>query len=248
MKTPVPNEINRANLFVWLMHRIIEEFREHAILKGGMALRLLDCPRQTNDLDYVFVPYKSKNEVAEQLNNIAQEIPSAKIISSIHSSSFRLGIQVSDVALQIEVNVAKSCPSTVLTTQTLARSVGVQARTIRVMSFDVALAHKLAAWNERRLMRDLYDIYFLFQVQNQMPDIETLQSRLKNIHSQIPRLKTVKQMRLSEFLTVLEEQVNKLELSDLKKSLDGLLEDDEIVGLDRRIKSAVHRLVIKLRA
>jgi hypothetical protein len=46
----------------------------------------------------------------------------------------------------------------------------------------------------------------------------------------------------------LEEQVNKLELSDLKKSLDGLLEDDEIVGLDRRIKSAVHRLVIKLRA
>jgi hypothetical protein len=32
-----------------------------------MELRLLDCPRYTNDLDYVFIPFASKKEVSKIL-------------------------------------------------------------------------------------------------------------------------------------------------------------------------------------
>jgi hypothetical protein len=39
-------------LFLWVMHRFSEVFEKHAVLKGGMALRLLDCPRRTMDIDY----------------------------------------------------------------------------------------------------------------------------------------------------------------------------------------------------
>ena len=41
-----------------------DEFGSGAILRGGMVLRLLDSPRLTNDLDYLFVPFKSKNEIS----------------------------------------------------------------------------------------------------------------------------------------------------------------------------------------
>ncbi len=38
---------------------------------------------------------------------------------------------------------------------------GQPSRVVRVMAPGAALAHKLAAWNERRLVRDLYDAWFL---------------------------------------------------------------------------------------
>jgi hypothetical protein len=47
--------------------RFVEKFGGHAALKGGIALRLLDSPRKTNDLDYVSVPYKSKKDTAPTL-------------------------------------------------------------------------------------------------------------------------------------------------------------------------------------
>jgi predicted nucleotidyltransferase component of viral defense system len=49
---------------------------------------------------------------------------------------------------------------------------------IQVIDFGIALANKLAAWNERRLVRDLYDIYFLYKMVCVVPDEETLQFRL----------------------------------------------------------------------
>lgn len=43
-------------LMVWLMNYLADTFGHSAILKGGMELRLLYCPRHTNDIDYVFIP------------------------------------------------------------------------------------------------------------------------------------------------------------------------------------------------
>ena len=42
-----------------------------------------------------------------------------------------------------------------------ARDLGQPSRVVRIMAGGHALAHKLALWNERRLIRDLYDCYFL---------------------------------------------------------------------------------------
>ncbi len=50
-------------LIARVLDRIAGTFGKRAVLRGGMVLRILGSPRFTNDLDYVFVPYKSKSEV-----------------------------------------------------------------------------------------------------------------------------------------------------------------------------------------
>jgi hypothetical protein len=64
------------------------------------------------------------------------------------------------------------------------------------MDFSVALSHKLAAWNERRLLRDLYDAYFLYKMVGVLPDKKILMRRLAKVDSRLPRLIKVKKMRL----------------------------------------------------
>ena len=51
MKTIRENSNPRDELFIQLIHKISDVFKDHAVLKGGMALRLLESPRMTNDLD-----------------------------------------------------------------------------------------------------------------------------------------------------------------------------------------------------
>ena len=47
-----------------------DEFGSGAILRGGMVLQLLDSPRLTNHLDYLFVLFQSKNEITKiELDN-----------------------------------------------------------------------------------------------------------------------------------------------------------------------------------
>ena len=63
-KLPQPaRPATRDGLLLWFIHAFGDELEDHAVLKGGMALRLLDSPRHTNDLDYVFVSYGSKRDI-----------------------------------------------------------------------------------------------------------------------------------------------------------------------------------------
>lgn len=79
----------REGLFLWIMHRFAEVFEDRAVLRGGMALRLMDCPRQTVDIDYVFVPFESKKEIAERIRRILDEIDGAEIHINLHSKMLR---------------------------------------------------------------------------------------------------------------------------------------------------------------
>ena len=45
-------------LLAQVLDLFAQKFNKKAILRGGMVLRVLGSPRLTNDLDYVFVPYK----------------------------------------------------------------------------------------------------------------------------------------------------------------------------------------------
>ncbi len=148
MATPFPETVTQDSLFVWIMHRIQEVFQDHAVLKGGMALRLLDSPRSTNDLDYIFTPYASKKDILGDLKDIVDEIPDTKIDISLHSKSIRVNIFHSKVSTQIKADVDSACKSQAISTSFYARRVNEPARVIRIMDFSTALAHKLAAWNE----------------------------------------------------------------------------------------------------
>ncbi len=246
MKLPFPENVSTVSVFVWLMHRISESFGEHAILKGGMALRLLNSPRSTKDLDYVFVPYESKKEVVDGLEEIVKEIPDATINKSMSSKAINIMIRLKDVSVQVEASVSKECKAIAMSTSALARQVNQLGKIIKIMSFDVALSHKLAAWNERRLLRDLYDVYYIYEIVGEKPDIETLLTRLSKVESRIPKLKKIKSMSLEEFAGALHAEVGKIEPKALRQELRPLLDDIELAGLDIKMKTALNKLMVEL--
>ena len=161
MTAPLVRPASQDALFLWVMHRFAEVFEDHAVLKGGMVLRLLDSPRSTMDIDYVFVPFSSKNDVADRIERILAEIEGARIDVVLHSRMMSADLRVDGVAIKVEATVADECRSIPMATGGFAQSVGQLSQIVRVMDPAEALAHKLAAWNERRLARDLYDCYFL---------------------------------------------------------------------------------------
>lgn len=108
---------------------------------------------------------------------------------------------------------------------------------------SLALSNKLAAWNERGIARDLYDIYFLVR-SGVSPDLGSLAKRLDHI-SYPKGVKGPKRMTMDEFLAKLDKAVAVLTEEDLD-GLRDILPSDELVGLDRRIRSIVRDLVEKI--
>lgn len=232
---------------LWIIHQFAEEFRDQALLKGGMQLMLLSSDRATNDLDYVFSPFASKKAIEPDIDCILAKIPGVSIQKSFHSNSGRYLVRAGRAEIQIEYNVAESMPSTTLTTQLLAQRVGALPRIIRVMSNDVAFAHKLAAWNERRLMRDLYDCYYWYVNVKTMPHADVLQSRLRSINSRLPALKKTKSMTMDEFLHQLDVAVNQATEMIFLDQLSPLLPRAKLEGLFSVFQVQMRELVGQLR-
>ncbi len=233
-------------LFVWVMHRFSEVFEDHAIIKGGIALRLLDSPRSTTDIDYVFVPYTSKKQILPRFEDVLYEIENADVKLRIHSKMIRADVRVENTAIQIEANVMPECASIPMATGALARSTGVPSQVVRIMQPGVALAHKLAAWNERRLLRDLYDCYFLFGRAKAKPDLDVLDQRLVRVESRLPLLRKKKQMTRAEFASALRHAISVLSEETVQDELGVLLMPEERVGLGPRIKVVLSALVEEL--
>jgi len=234
----------RDGLFLWVMHRFAEVFEDHAVLKGGMALRLMNCPRRTVDIDYVFVPFELKKQIVDRVNGVLNEIDGVEVDSRIHSKMLRVGLRVDDVSIEVEVNVDASCESIPMTTGELSYSVGQPSQVVRVMDPSSALAHKLAAWNERRLWRDLYDCTFLSVRVGVKPDLSVLDLRLSKVESRLPRMKRWRIMSRTQFAVELREAIGDLADSDLEAELAGLLPAEELAGLAIRIRGAVEGLAI----
>jgi hypothetical protein len=248
MKPLLPRPATAQGLFVWVLHRFAEAFEEHAVLKGGIALALHDCPRTTTEIDYVFVPFESKKEVVDRLRELLQEIEGAHVKVEVHSKRIRAELRVDDAAIQIEANVDLECPSVALPTAGLARAQGQPSRLVRVMRLDRALAHKIAAWNERRLLRDLYDIYYLVARLDIRPDMNALRARLARIESRRPELRRRKSMTVQELATALETAAQELDEARLANELAPILPVVELEGLIPRLRGGVVKLVEHLRA
>lgn len=242
MNMPFPQKVTTDSVFVWLMHRIAEDFGEHAVLKGGMALRLVNCPRNTNDLDYVFIPYSSKKEISAGLDRIFAEIPGTEINKSMKSKVIKVMIKVSGVSVQVEASVSKECKVMAMSTSSLANKEGLLSKVIQIMSMDTALSHKLAAWNERRLYRDLYDVYYIHEIMGVKPDIETLKARLEKVESRLPALKARKRMSMKEFITEFKQEAGKISEDAIKRELSGLLGEADLAGLELKFKAVIQKV------
>jgi hypothetical protein len=235
--------MNNEELFAWVMHHFAAAFEHHAVLKGGMVLRLLDSPRSTTDLDYVFVPYDSKKEVQPQIAAVLSQLQDVQVDLQMHSRMLRASLRCGEAAIQVEVSVATECPSIPMATGAFARAAGQPSQVIRVMRMDIALAHKIAAWNERRLARDLYDMYFLFGPTNIRPDELILGQRLDNVQSRLPALRKKKRMTRPELIAALESTVGRMNDRDLEAELGAILPKTELSSLCVRMTSQLCRLI-----
>ena len=94
------------------------------------------------------------------------------------------------------------------------------------------MANKLAAWNERRIARDLYDIWFFLQM-NISPDEKILKKRLAE-----PRYsKLIKKVdyfageTLPEFYDFVRAKLGELSDQQIVDQLSDYLLPDELEGL-----------------
>ncbi|HBC88731.1 MAG TPA: hypothetical protein DCZ94_17455 [Lentisphaeria bacterium] len=235
---------NQEHLLVFIMDRIADRLTTHAILKGGMALRLTNSPRSTNDLDYVFVPFKSKKDIVDLVLECLKDIPGISCRHQLNSKCLRINISTdNNISVQLEANVMLECISSVLSNQNLAQKYGLAPRAVKVMSFEVSLSNKLAAWCERRLVRDIFDIYYLSVVLGKEPDLKTLAGRLDKLNFARNVKGKKRTMTFHELATEMEEYVANLSMDQIEGELGPYFPPGELLGLDNTIKVGILRII-----
>jgi predicted nucleotidyltransferase component of viral defense system len=236
-------------LRIWLINHLARKLAGQAILKGGMVLRLLNCPRYTNDVDYVMIPFRSKNEIIPLLQRAFHDIPQIKLSYKLHSTNARFLIKLNNqhglFQTQLEANVAKDCDQESISTGDIAMEFHLQPQIVSVMRFDTALAHKLAAWNERDLLRDLYDAYFIHKNLNVFPNRKVLERRLQKINyaKRVKGEALPKKMSLDAFWEKLRQKIKSLTQKEIDNELRDYFEPTQLLGLDKKIKVVVYQMI-----
>ncbi len=230
-------------LLAQVLELFSQEFGKKAVLRGGMVLKILGSPRFTNDLDYVFVPYRSKNDIAKQVLNCLRKIQNAKVSHTLNSQCLRVVLAVGESSIQIEAKVAKSIKTDIATTSLFSPQFNLPKRVIHVVDHTISMANKLAAWNERRLIRDLYDVWFFLQM-NISPDLHLLSQRLKKpIYSKaVKKVDYFKGKNVHEFYEFLRASLSKISNKEIESQLSDYLLPDEIIGLLSFFKAAFVKL------
>lgn len=226
-----------------IINRFQERFGKHAILRGGMVLRILGCERFTNDVDYVFVPYASKKDILEDVLATLNAMPGISLEHSMNSKCLRIKIRRQNISVQVEIKTAMEETIMVLSTKYLAEQMGLPPRLLPVVDLSIALSDKLAAWNERRLPRDLYDVCFFLRM-GIRPNPDRLEKRLrKPQYSRLVKPTDYFQGKeLEEFYSFLRDTVHRLNEEDFLQPLADILPADEVPGLLIRLRAEVAKL------
>jgi predicted nucleotidyltransferase component of viral defense system len=229
-------------LLIEVIDRMAARFESQAVLRGGMVLRVLGCERLTNDVDYVMVPFRSKKDVVEDVLEVLGGLEGVTLSHSLNSKCLRVRIRRGPTVAQVEIKVDREVPTHILSTRELVETLGLPPRLIPVLDFPVALADKLAAWNERRLIRDLYDIWFFLRMGVKV-DEARLEARLrKPVYSRlVPTSRRMREAHPAAFYELLMKEVGALTQADVEDALLDLLPESELTGLAMRIKAQLAR-------
>lgn len=221
-----------------------QRFNKKAVLRGGMVLRVLGSPRLTNDLDYVFVPYKSKKDIVAEIVTCLRSIEGAEVKYSLNSKCLRVVLTADQATIQIESKVAMNVATTTTSTRLFSSQFNLPPRIIQVVDTNIALANKMAAWNERRLIRDIYDVWFLLNMQA-TPDEPTLEKRLrKPVYSRlVKKADYFPGQTCSEFYDFLRAEVADLTDKQIASELSDYLPPAETAGLSLLFRAALAKLV-----
>ena len=221
-----------------------QKFNKKAVLRGGMVLRILGSQRFTNDLDYIFVPYKSKKDIIGDILECLSALQGVELHHELNSKCLRVFLTLEGVTIQIESKVAMDVKSMAVSTKLVSQEFNLPPRIIHIVDLNVALADKMAAWNERRLIRDIYDIWFFLQMKAK-PDLPTLEKRLaKPSYSKFVGAKERFQGKTCEdFYSFIRDAVNDLDDQQIRNELADYLPVAEIDGLSLLFKSAFAHLL-----
>jgi predicted nucleotidyltransferase component of viral defense system len=230
---------NTEELLAWVINFFAEEFGSNAIIRGGMALRLLNSPRYTNDIDYLFVPFKSKKDIKPLIEQKLSGVKGLDFRITLNSKVMVVTINYLSQSCQAEINVGDECESQTMSSSAIASHYGMPAKIVRIAELSTAFAHKIAAWNERELLRDLFDVYQYKTILRVEPNLQTLQKRLKKTRN-YPNANPVKDLTaLKEKLIAAANGMNEQCINELKP----LLPEAELAGLYLRIAAAVRETV-----
>lgn len=229
-------------LLAWIVDFFADRFGNSAILKGGMSLRLMHSPRYTNDVDYIFVPFDSKKDVKSLVEGTLSQVDGLKFESTLNSKALRIVVDFGGQSAQIEINTEQECPSIPMSSSLLTTPYGHPARIVRIMEPGVSFAHKIAAWNEWELMRDLYDVYQYESLFGAAPRMDILLLRLEKTRS----YKNVVAAQSLEGLVNKMRQAARNMTEDSFEELTPLLDAAELAGLSFRMRPAIVALCDKL--
>lgn len=145
--------------------------------------------------------------------------------------------------IQIEAKTAMDVLTSTVSSRLFSLAYNLPPRLIHVVDMSVALADKLAAWNERRLIRDLYDIWFFLQMQVQ-PDLHTLARRLrKPVYSRLvdPRDYFMGDSP-ADFFDFIRAKSGDLTDLDFTNALSDYLPAHELIGMGTLVRAALVKL------
>lgn len=238
--------MSTEKLLVVLLNHLSEGLKDRLILKGGMLLRLLDSPRYTQDLDFVFLSKESKKLLVKEILAVLKQIPSLEITrQDLNSRGIFLDVldQESQIKTTIEVSVEKSThlPAEPISTAKISSLYSLSGRILRIMAPAEAFANKIAASLERAVGRDLYDLS-LFEPLTSF-DLPTLKDRLARL--EINRAKA-KAITMTEAADLLKKRLDEFSEKKLREEVYPLVPVENHPGLMLTIRASVSRIIQRL--
>jgi predicted nucleotidyltransferase component of viral defense system len=215
-----------------VIQKVSMHFGPKAVLRGGMAMRLQGISRSTIDADFTFQPSRHKKEdFGNELVELISSMSDTPVKVNDHSHVLQIGATIEGEKIMVEGSTSASFEPDLISTGPLALRFNKQPALISIMPNDMAMAHKCAAWLERRLVRDLYDIYIFYDRLNARPNLDVLNMRLNKVNflrgvKPRPKLKNE-----SEYLCFLKGEVKEMLAADLEAQLEGLIDQRELSGI-----------------
>jgi predicted nucleotidyltransferase component of viral defense system len=238
----------QQELMAALIAFIADKFPQNAVLKGGMSMKAaFNCRRHTADIDWTFIPFKSKKPVFEKIEKEIETLDYVRITGKGMRSTnafFEISLKSRpEIRTKIEFSTEEECPTIPVSGSEFANSVDLPGFILNIISPPVAMSHKLAAWLERDEIKDIYDTYY-YTISGIIPDIGVLKKRLFKVNYQ-RKTRLPKKMTISGFLSLLLERVKGLSEKDMQ-SLSPILPANELPSLKQKIQSAISRLAFEI--
>lgn len=238
---------NREELLLKVMHLMSAHFKDQIILEGGMLLRLLNSPRTTQDVDYLFVSEKSKKILSAEIKNVLSRFGEIAVINvKLNSRGIFIDLEDksdSNVRAFLEINVVPNFLKTPMSISTvaLAGRYSMTGRVITAMDISEAFSHKIAAAIQRDSIRDLYDITILEPLCDM--DMDVLKKRFSSLS--IKRQKE-KKISFAEAAEILRTKANGITYEKVEKELGAWLPQETLRGMDLIIRASMLRVVQKI--